>query len=120
MLSILTKITETDNVAAIKSKDNSGLLPLHIYLLKSKVNIDVLSLLLTSYPESARIEYPNNLLPLYVVLDKEDADFDVFKTLCKFHPEGVQTADSNGSLPLHVAINKKKHNLKIINQLLKR
>jgi ankyrin repeat protein len=120
VLSILSKIIETDNKAAIKSKDNSGLLPIHIYLLKSKVNMEVLSLLLSSYPESARIEYPNNLFPLYVVLDREDTDFDAFKALCKYHPEGVTLADSNGSLPLHIAINKKKPNLKIINQLLKK
>jgi len=82
--------------------------------------MEVLSLLLSSYPESARIEYPNNLLPLYVFLDREDADFDAFKALCKYHPEGVTLADSNGSLPLHIAINKKKPNLKIINQLLKK
>lgn len=91
----------------ILQRDEIGRLPLHLSLVNC-CSYDVISYLISNYPEAVRIKDPKeDILPLhYALRERRDDLMAITSELLAAHPESVQIRDSYGDLPIHIASDK--------------
>ena len=76
--------------------------PLHVAVSKS-ASLDIVKLLLDTYPKACQEKNRDAYLPLHVAVSSK-ASFDTVKLLLDAYPQGSREKSSYGDLPLHVAV----------------
>ena len=96
--------TVEHDASSTREKSVSGSLPLHLACEKDPP-IDVIKLLLYTYPDSVKEKNNYGYLALYTACTKS-APINVIGLLLDVHPAAIKEKNDDGSLPLHVACNK--------------
>lgn len=104
----------------LKKANKAGDLPLHVYLLRRIVSLDVVNALLSRFPGAASVQNGLGLVPLFLCVMREDISADIVKALCKADPSSPGALNTTQSHPLHFAAKKTYPNLEILRILLRR
>ena len=104
----------------LRKQNNSGFLPLHLYLMQPNVDSVVVNTILSHSPEVAGLQDGDGFIPLFYYVMREDACADICKMLCKAFPQGPSSPNRSNSFPLHFASKRKCPNIEILRILLRR
>jgi hypothetical protein len=132
VLRILTLLESTCPMA-IRMASRDGSFPLHICLMRRKLNRSIVEILVRAYPLAASIQNNNGYIPLFLAVMREVDDVDVSdssleedtlfticKLLCQAYPQGPSIRNASQSVPLHFASYRYRPNRNVIRMLLRR
>jgi ankyrin repeat protein len=132
VLRVLTSVISICPMA-VRMADRDGSLPLHISLMRNRLNRSIVEILVREYPLAASIQNNNGYIPLFLAVMRECEDFDVnyvspeedtlfsiCKLLCQAYPQGPSVRNVSQSLPLHFASYRYQPNRNVIRMLLRR
>lgn len=109
------------NPDAIKTPCHvEGYLPLHRFLHRPLVDLEVLTLLLNYYPEAVTTMSYRNQSPLHIALDNQIPDAVAINMLLENeYAEGVcKLQDADGYLPLHLILDSSTPNYELARKIL--
>jgi len=86
---------------ALKNRDSSGRLPLHVALDRDDCSCLIICELLQKFTRSAGLRDGDGRLPLFIACSRAKMNISVIKALLQAYPEAVAET-SIGALPLHV------------------
>lgn len=98
---------------------DNGWLPIHWCVNRPDVHIDMLKLLLDSYPLGAQVPLRNTgHLPLHILAGQPNPSSKAVDVLVQIYPQALQTPDDDGYLPLHCALDSPAQSLDAIRIML--
>ncbi len=118
-LSILEAMLRVGSIG-LRKQNNSGFLPLHLYLMQPNVDSVVVNAILSHSPEVAGFQDGDGFIPLFYYVMREDACANICKMLCKAFPQGPSSPNRSNSFPLHFAAKRNCPNIEILQILLRR
>ena len=94
-------LKESSDLAHVK--DCCNRLPLH-RACENAAPVDILSALISAYPDGIKIFNSNQRLPLHFLMTNKNASLVALRLLIDTYLDAVSTPDLNGHLPLHIGV----------------
>jgi len=110
-VALITRLLSVDGKNRASQQNETGSLPLHSACGNlENLTVELLNLLLSSYPESVSHANQFGLLPLHkAVLKYENEDsLPSIRKLIELYPEAVRKPTKDGRLPLHMSLSDPK------------
>ncbi|CAE7625683.1 invs-b, partial [Symbiodinium microadriaticum] len=95
-----------------------GRLPIHIAVDRNNPSIEVVRLLISTYPDGAVMRRGVGRLPIHYAVFYDHPNLEVVNFLLETYPTGAKLVDVYGRLPLHYAVDRARPNLDVVKTLL--